>query len=93
MEAALRDGTRLLVRPLHRDDTAALYDFFQRLPYESRRFAWDDVGDRDLIESWGAGLDYDKVRRSWRWTEPRSYEATLHRRRGGPLRLVGHIKG
>jgi GNAT superfamily N-acetyltransferase len=93
MEAALRDGTRLLVRPLHGDDTPALYDFFQRLPYDSRRFAWDDVGDRDLIESWGANLDYDKVLPLLALDGTKIVaEATLHRRRGGPLRLVGRIK-
>ena len=93
MEAALRDGTRLLVRPLRRDDTAALYDFFQRLPYESRRFAWDDVGDRALVESWGENLDYDKVLPLMAVDGTKIVaEATLHRRKGGPLRLVGRIK-
>lgn len=93
MEAALRDGSRVLLRPLRREDTSALYDFFQHLPPESRRFAWDDVGDRDLIESWGTNLDYDKVFPLLALDGTRIVaEATLHRRKGGPLRLVGRVK-
>lgn len=93
MEAALRDGTRILLRPLRREDTSSLYEFFQHMPYASRRFAWDDVGDRDLIESWGANIDYDKVFPLLAVDGTRIIaEATLHRRKGGPLRLVGRVK-
>jgi GNAT superfamily N-acetyltransferase len=93
MEAAMRDGTRLLLRPLRRDDTAALYDFFQRLPLETRHAAWDDIGDRELVESWGEDIDYDKVFPLLALDGTKIVaEATLHRRKGGPLRLVGRIK-
>jgi len=93
MEAALRDGSRVLLRPLQREDTAKLYEFFQHIPYDTRRFAWDDVGDRDLIESWGQNLDYDTVFPLLALDGTRiAAEATLHRRKGGPLRLVGRVK-
>ena len=93
MEAAMRDGTRLLVRPLRREDTAGLYDFFQRLPLEARKAAWDDIGDRELIESWGENIDFDKVFPLLAIDGTKIVaEATLHRRKGGPLRLVGRIK-
>ncbi|GMV14080.1 MAG: GNAT family N-acetyltransferase [Polyangiaceae bacterium] len=93
MEAALRDGSRVLLRPLQREDTSSLYEFFQHIPYESRRFAWDDVGDRDLIQSWGENIDYDKVFPLLALDGKRiAAEATLHRRKGGPLRLVGRVK-
>jgi len=93
MEAALRDGTRLLVRPFRREDTAALYEFFQRLPLENRRFAWDDLNDRALVESWGENLDYEKVFPVLAFDGTKLVaDATLHRRKGSPLRLVGRIK-
>src|SRR6476619_310180 len=92
-EAVLRDGRRLLIRPFHQNDTDALYSFFQRLPAEVRRFAWDRIDNRALVESWGRELDYAMVL-------PLSAldgttivaDATLHRRHGSPLRLVGRVK-
>jgi GNAT superfamily N-acetyltransferase len=93
MEAALRDGTRLLLRPFRREDSAALYAFFQHLPESTRRFAWDDLTDRKLIESWGENLDYDRVLPLLALDGTRIVaDATLHRRKGSPLRLVGRIK-
>ena len=93
MEAALRDGTRLLVRPFRREDTEALYQFFQHIPLATRRFAWDDVGDRKLVQSWGDNLDYEKTFPLLAFDGTRLVaDATLHRRRGSPLRLVGRVK-
>jgi GNAT superfamily N-acetyltransferase len=93
MEAAMRDGTRLLVRPLGADDTVALYDFFQRLPIETRRTAWDDFGDRERVELWARDIDYDRVYPLLAIDGRKIVgEATLYRRKGGPLRLVGRIK-
>ena len=60
-EALLRDGRRVLLRLFNENDTGALYDFFQRLPGEIRRFAWDRIDNRSLIETWGRELDYAKV--------------------------------
>lgn len=92
-EAALRDGRRVLIRPFNRRDTNALFEFFQQLPEDTRRFAWDRIDDRALVESWGQNLDYDKVFPLLAFDGTRVVaDATLHRRRGGPLRLVGRIK-
>ncbi|NJL29465.1 MAG: GNAT family N-acetyltransferase [Thermoanaerobaculia bacterium] len=92
-EAVTRDGRRLLIRPFTRRDVDALYDFFQRLPVENRRFAWDRIDDRSLIESWGQNLDYAKVFPLIALDGAKIVaDATLHRREGGPLRLVGRIK-
>jgi GNAT superfamily N-acetyltransferase len=92
-EAVLRDGTRLLIRPFNSSDTAALYAFFQRLPEEVRRFAWDRIDSRSLVEQWGRELDYDRVLPLIATDGQRIVaDATLHRREGSPLRLVGRIK-
>lgn len=92
-EAALRDGRRVLIRPFTDRDTEDLYQLFQRLPEETRRFAWDRIDDRTLIESWGRNLDYDTVFPLLAVDGTRVVaDATLHRREGGPLRLVGRIK-
>ena len=92
-EAALRDGRRVLLRPFAESDVDALYDFFRRLPEETRRFAWDRIDDRSLVESWGRNLDYAKAFPILAFDGIRVVaDATLHRRPGGPLRLVGRIK-
>ena len=92
-EAVLRDGRRLLIRPFNENDPAALYQFFQRLPETLRRFAWDRIDNRALVESWGRELDYAKVLPLLALDGGKIVaDATLHRRDGSPLRLVGRIK-
>lgn len=92
-EALLRDGRRVLLRLFNENDTGALYDFFQRLPLEVRRFAWDRIDNRALVETWGRELDYAKVLPILAFDGNRIVaDATLHRREGSPLRLVGRVK-
>jgi GNAT superfamily N-acetyltransferase len=92
-EAALRDGRRIMLRPFTERDVDALYEFFHRLPPEYRRFAWDPIDHRELIESWGQNIDYSKVFPLLAVDGNKIVaDATLHRRDGGPLRLVGRVK-
>lgn len=92
-EVVLRDGRRLLIRLFAERDTEALYQFFQRLPAGIRRFAWDRIDNRPLVESWGRELDYSKVLPLLALDGGKIVaDATLHRRDGSPLRLVGRIK-
>jgi GNAT superfamily N-acetyltransferase len=92
-QAMLRDGRWLLIRPFVQHDTDALWQFFQRLPPEIRRFAWDDIGDRALVDEWGHGVDYSKVLPLIAVDGSKVVaDATLHLRKGGPLRLVGRVK-
>lgn len=92
-EAALRDGRRVLIKPFSEDDTRPLYDFFRNLPDNVRRFAWDRIDDWNVVEDWGRNVDYSKALPLLAWDGHRVIaDATLHRRRGGPLRFVGRIK-
>lgn len=92
-EAALRDGRRVFLRPFNASDVDGLYDFFHRMPAEYRRFAWDNVDNRALIESWGRSIDYSRVFPLLALDGHHIVaDATLHRRDGGPLRLVGRIR-
>jgi GNAT superfamily N-acetyltransferase len=92
-EAVLRDGRRVLLRPFAANDVDALYEFFQHLPIEYRRFAWDPIENRSLIESWARDIDYAKVFPLLAVDGSRIVaDATMHRRKHGPLRLVGRIK-
>lgn len=92
-EAVLRDGRKVLLRPFAERDVDELYAFFHRLPLEYRRFAWDPIDSHALIESWGRNIDYEKVFPLLAVDGHHVVaDATLHRREGGPLRLVGRIK-
>src|SRR5436853_3410331 len=92
-QVALRDGRKVLLRPFTASDTDMLFEFFQRLPVEYRRFAWDPVESHALIESWGRNIDYEKVLPLLALDGSHIVaDATLHRRERGPLRLVGRIK-
>ncbi len=92
-EAALRDGRRVLLRPFTSTDVDALYEFFQHLPPAYRRFAWDPIENKSMIDSWGRNIDYSKKFPLLAIAGKRIVaDATLHRRDGGPLRLVGRIK-
>src|SRR5687767_8832416 len=63
------------------------------MPIEYRRFAWDNVDNRALIESWGRSIDYGKTFPLLAVDGTRIVaDATLHMRKGGPLRLVGRLK-
>jgi RimJ/RimL family protein N-acetyltransferase len=91
--AVLRDERRVLIRPFREEDVDALHAFFLRLPVDVRRFAWDKIDQRALVESWAENIDYDKAFPLLAWSGPNVVaDATLHRREHGPLRLVGRIK-
>jgi len=57
----LRDGARVLLRPLTTDDRQALIDLFTPVSAEERRYMRHDVSDPKLVGSWVDNLDYDKV--------------------------------
>jgi GNAT superfamily N-acetyltransferase len=93
MEAALQDGRRVLIRPFAERDVDALHEFFMRLPPQNRRFAWDRIEDKHTIEDWARNIDYAKALPLLAFDGTKVVaDATLHRRKGGPLRLVGRIK-
>ena len=92
-EAVLRDARRVMLRPFTANDTDALYQFFQQLTESTRRFAWDRIEDRVVVETWAQNLDYDKTFPLLAVHGKRVVaDATLHYRDSGPLRLVGRIK-
>ena len=60
-EVKLRDGTKVLIRPMVAEDKDALYEFFKQVPREEVRYLRDDVGSREIVENWAAKLDYAKT--------------------------------
>ncbi len=92
-EVLLRDGRRVLLRPFEAKDVAELHAMFLRLPERDRRFAWERIEDRAVVEEWARRLDYSKTFPLLAIDEGRIVaDATLHFRRTGPLRLVGRVR-
>ena len=60
-EVSLKDGTKILLRPMVPTDKEALYEFFKAVPEEEARYLRDDVKSRLLIESWAKNLDYSRT--------------------------------
>jgi len=60
-EATLKDGSKVLLRPMVADDQDALYEFFKGVPREDSRYLRDDVASRLLVEKWAKNLDYTKT--------------------------------
>jgi RimJ/RimL family protein N-acetyltransferase len=57
----LRDGARVLLRPLVPEDKKALLELFSKVTPEDRRLMRNDVRDATLIGQWVDSIDYDKV--------------------------------
>jgi L-amino acid N-acyltransferase YncA len=60
-EVKLKDGTKILLRPMVLKDQEALYEFFKAVSEEEARYLRDDVKSRLLIESWAKNLDYSRT--------------------------------
>ena len=57
----IKDGTRITIRPLSRQDGPALLEFFAAVPEDDRLFLKDDVTKKEIIDQWIQDLDFDKV--------------------------------
>jgi RimJ/RimL family protein N-acetyltransferase len=57
----LKDGARILLRPLTTDDRQALHDLFAPVSADDFRYMRDNVKDPQVINIWIDLLDYTKV--------------------------------
>jgi RimJ/RimL family protein N-acetyltransferase len=92
-EVALRDGTRILVRPIEERDEQALIDFFLGIPEEERFFLKEDVTSPEVIHRWATRYDYDRALALLAWDGPRVVaDAALIRRRGNSRSHIGELR-
>jgi RimJ/RimL family protein N-acetyltransferase len=57
----LKDGARILLRPLTIDDRQALLELFLPVSVDDLRYMRHNVKDPQVISEWIDGLDYEKV--------------------------------
>ena len=92
-EITLRDGARLVLRPMVREDVERLWEFFRRIPPEDKMYLRNDVSRREVIEEWAEKLEYDHVLPIFALEGNRVVgDATLHRNRTGWKQRIGTIR-
>ena len=57
----LRDGARVLLRPLNAEDRQSLLNLFLPVPMDERRFMRHDVNNPQIVNSFIDDLNYEKV--------------------------------
>jgi RimJ/RimL family protein N-acetyltransferase len=92
-EAKLKDGSRVLLRPMVAEDRERLMAFFRALPEEERIFLRHDVTDPEVIRSWTEQIDYGRVLPLVALAGDRIVgDATLHRIPRGWKRHIGTVR-
>ncbi|AEB09605.1 GNAT family N-acetyltransferase [Desulfobacca acetoxidans] len=92
-ESVLKDGTKVLLRPMVSDDRDKLLDFFSRVSEQDRQFLRNDVRDPKLIDHWVNNIDLNKVFPLLAEVEGKIVgDATLHMRKSGWKRHLGNVR-
>jgi ribosomal protein S18 acetylase RimI-like enzyme len=92
-EAKLKDGTKILFRPMVLKDQEALYEFFKAVSEEEARYLRDDVKSRLLIEAWAKNIDYSRTLPILAIKDDIIIaDATINRRRSGWKWHIGTVR-
>jgi len=92
-ETKLKDGTKVLLRPMVSQDQNALYEFFKSVPKEDVKFLRDDVSSRLLVEKWAKNLNYEKTLPILALKDNAIIgDATINRRRSGWKYHLGTVR-
>jgi len=92
-ESKLKDGTKVTLRPMMKDDEEALYRFFQSLSDDLLIFIRHNVKDRNIIREWAQRLNYHRVLPLLALVNGEIVgDATLHRVPHGWKRHIGRIR-
>ena len=92
-EAVLKDGEKIILRPMVKEDEQKLLAFFSRLSEKDRLFLRDNVTDPRVIKSWVDNLDYEHVLPILAEIDDRIIgDATLHRITTDEPQKIGEIR-
>jgi L-amino acid N-acyltransferase YncA len=88
----LADGTRVLFRPLVKEDRAALVALFEPISPDDYKLMRNDVRNQELVGAWAENVDYKRVLPLVAVVNDRIVgDATLHFR-GGPGRHIADVR-
>jgi L-amino acid N-acyltransferase YncA len=89
----LNDGTPVVLRPLHTDDTVRLLEFFGRVPEEERHYLKENVTAPEVVHGWTTKIDFDRVLPIVALVGDEIVaDATLHRSRAMARHHVGELR-
>ncbi len=89
---ALKDRSKVVIRPLHHDDVKAFHEFFCDIPETERLFMKHRVIDLDVIRAWCRNIDYARNLPLLALQADKIVgDATLHQQQGGWKRHIGRI--
>jgi RimJ/RimL family protein N-acetyltransferase len=92
-EGVLKDGSRVWLRPLVKEDREKLLQFFQGLDARELSFLRNDVRDPAVIDRWVNHIDYNRVFPLVAEAEGRIVgDITLHMRKVGWKRHLGNVR-
>lgn len=92
-EVELKDGLKVTLRPMVKEDGEKLFQFFTELPKEDRLYLREDVAKKEVIEGWIRDLDYHRVFPLLAEFQGRIVgDATLHRRKYGWARHLARVR-
>lgn len=90
---SLKDGSKVICRPMVREDEGPLLSFFTGLSKADRLYLRDDVTNPEVVRSWARNLDYEKVLPILALADDGIVaNATLHRHPPGWRSHVGTIR-
>ena len=92
-ETQLKDGTKILLRPMVAEDNDALKEFFDSVSREDLRYLRDDVSSVLVVEKWARELDYSKTLPILAISEGKIIaDGTINRRASGWKRHLGTVR-
>ncbi len=92
-EGVLKDGTRVKLRPMVKEDREMLLKFFQELDEQALSFLRSDVRDPAVIDHWVTHIDYRRVFPLLAEVDGRIVgDITLHMRPIGWKRHLGNVR-
>jgi RimJ/RimL family protein N-acetyltransferase len=92
-EGVLKDGSRVILRPMVKEDRDKLLAFFQGLDSKEIGFLRNDIRDPVVIDHWVNHIDYNRVYPLLAEAEGRIVgDITLHMRKVGWKRHLGNVR-
>ena len=92
-EIELKDGRKVTIRPMTKEDGSDLLTFFRSLREVDRMNMRDDVTNPEVVQKWVDNLDYDYVFPLLAIDEGRIVaDASIHRNTHGWSKHVGQIR-
>jgi len=92
-EGVLKDGTRVILRPMVKEDREKLLAFFRSLDEKDLLFLRSDVRDAAVIDRWVNNIDYRRAFPLLAEVDGRIVgDATLHMRQMGWKRHLGNVR-